>query len=313
MLRKTLTVTAVCVGLIGFFITGCSEKTDLSLKLAPQSVQTYKYNQETTKQVKFERPSEKETSDKVTKSAFDITFDQKVLNVEPDGSVIAQITVKSFAYTIESPKKDEAASEAATVQPVDALAGKSYTIKLSPAGKAELVDAAEVLAAVTEGRNARVVQSFFSADSVAQRHSIAALSNAKNLSSIKSGEKWTVAEASPKGMMQSKNYEKIYTLKEAKKNKAGDKIAVIEMTTIPAEGPASAGMFAMFGDKVESDFKDSYTGVFEYNLTKGKIIKYNEALNADWVAVDKSKQKADEAPDTLTIAFKTSFNIESVN
>lgn len=313
MFKKTLAVSAVCIGLIGFFVTGCSEKTDLSLKLTPQSVQAYKYSQETVKQVKFDRPSEKETSDKITKNAFDMTFDQKVLDVEKDGSVIAEITVKSFAYTLESPKGAEGTSEEAKTQSVDALAGKSYKIKLSPAGKAELVDASAVLAAVTSGRDARIVQSFFGADEVAKRHSIAALSNAKNLSSIKSGEQWTVTEESPKGMMQSKNYEKIYTFKEAKKNDAGNKIAVIEMATIPAEGPVSAGMFAMFGDKIESDFKDSYAGVFEYNVSTGTILKYNEALSADWVAVDKSKQKNDELPDTLTISFKNNFSLESVN
>lgn len=313
MLRKTLAVSAVCVCLVGFFVTGCSKKTDLSLKLAPQSVQTYKYNQETVKQVKFERPSEKETSNKITKSAFELIYDQKVLNVDKDGSVIAEITVKEFAYTIGA-NGDSNSTEEVKTQTVGALAGKSYKIKLSPAGKAELVDASEILPAVTEGREARILQLFFGAESVAQRHSIAALSNAKNPSSIKTGEQWKVSEESPKGMMQSKNYEKTYTFKEAKKNKAGDKIAIIEMTTIPAEGPVSNGMFAMFGDKIQSDFKDSYTGVFEYNLSKGTIIKYNEVLNADWIAVDNSKPKGgDELPDTLTIAFKNSFNLEAVN
>ena len=309
MLSRILNVCVLAVVVVcsPFVFTGCDG--DVALNLSPDSSVTYKVTESSQKQVKFERPSESESSDKVTKSEMAITFDQKIISVEEDGSAIAQITVKALNYNSKNPKGSGFVFDSSkdTNAPMAALIGQSYTIKMTTDGQASLVDGKAIVGAVKAGRDSKIAKALFSADSVAGRHSIAALQGREA-----GAKKWIVIEKSPKGMMQSKDYEKIYEL-ASMEDIDGQKIAVVKMTTIPAASGGMGGMFAMFGDKIESDFKDEYAGQLKLNVQTGAVVSYYENLDASWTAIDTSKNTGEKAPDTLTIGFIKTYRMEAVN
>lgn len=322
MSKKLLTaILIVCICLPMLYL-GCTESTDIVLNLEKDSITTYKSVSETKKQVKFERPSENEVSDKITSNCFEMVFDQKVTSISEQGCAEAQITIKELKVNSQSPKgvgiEFDSAAENADKLPLYAVIGKSYKISIMPDGSAKALDTNEVKDALKGAKESRLAAAYFGDEEIQKRHGVAALTgldkegNPVSKKNLKLGSTWTVIEDSPKGMMQTKQYEKIYKLQEIKEDN-GSQIAVVTMNTIPAEGQSSAGIFAMFGDKIDADFKDTYTGRMELDLTTGKIISYNEDLQADWVAVDRSKSKKDQsaAPDILTIGYtsKVSLNI----
>ena len=92
----------------------------------------------------------------------------------------------------------------------------------------------------------------------------------------------------------------------------GGKVAVVTMETIPGSQQAGGGMFAMFGDKIESDFQDTYSGKMELDLGSGRLLTYNEDLDATWTAIDKSKADSGKEPDLLIIAFAKQHSIEQM-
>lgn len=308
MLSRILSVYVFAAVIVcsPFVFTGCDG--DVALNLSADSTVTYKVTESNQKQVKFERPSENTVSDKVTKSQVTITFDQKVTSVE-DGNAIADITVKALSYNSKNSKGGGFSfnSSKDTNAPMAALIGQSYTIKITADGKASLLDGKVISSAVRAGRDSKIAKALFSADSVARRHGIAALQGREA-----GAKKWTVVEKSPKAMMQSKDYEKIYEVVGTEKID-GQKIAVVDMTTIPAASGGMGGMFAMFGDKIEADFKDEYVGQLKLNIQTGAIVSYYENLDTSWTAVDTSKATGDKAPDMLIIGFMKTYKIEAIN
>lgn len=308
---------------IGFSLifVGCGESADVVLKLSTDSTASYKISSYMRKQVKFERPSEDTISDKVTENSVEIIVDQKVISVDEAGAAIAEMTVKGLKYKQSSPKgvalDFDSSREADASNKLMAVIGKSYKVKLAGDGTASLVDSAAVTSAVAGGMEGKIAKSLFGAKSVGSLHSVVGLSgkdkdgNEIKKTDLKVGSKWVVSEASPKGMMQSKNYEKIYELNEVK-DVDGAKVAVVTMETIPGGQQSGGGMFAMFGDKIESDFQDSYSGKMELDLSSGKIVSYDEGLDATWTAIDKSKADAGKEPDILVIAFAKKHSIEEV-
>lgn len=306
MFRKIAFITISTVILSALFFAGCGESEKINLNFQPDSSVSYIYSEENIKQVKFERPSENEVSDKVTKSTYTIAYDQKTVEVTEDGSVIADIELKKIAYSSQSPKNATNSFDSDTEPNAEMskLIGQSYRIKISPMGVATVVQPLDI-SVVSGGSTRQTAQRLFSNDQIEKRHTIEPLAKKPDDVKLKTGATWSITEPSPKGMMNSKNYEKIYTLKSVE-----DGMVKIDMKTIPGSGQAGAGMFAMFGNEIQADFDDIYKGKLKYSAADGKVVKYSEELDATWTAVDNSKKDV-EVPDTLIIRFAKNFSLEA--
>jgi hypothetical protein len=82
-------------------------------------------------------------------------------------------------------------------------------------------------------------------------------------------------------MMGSKSYEKIYTLKEIKDTDS-HKFTIVEMNAIPTSETAEQ---VSDGIPERLDTTETYTGQLKLDLTTGKIEKYLEKLESEWVMV----------------------------
>ena len=79
-------------------------------------------------------------------------------------------------------------------------------------------------------------KNLFTPVAVAKRHSIAALPDADK-SRLRKNQSWSRIKASPRGMLEPKSYEKVYTLKKVGRCDGG-KVAVVKMNAVPSVKPA---------------------------------------------------------------------------
>jgi hypothetical protein len=288
---------------------------DLAMKYTAGQTGTYKLTSESWRTAKFEGPElSKEPKLKNGRSggAMTMVYSQDITGINADGSANAKITIKQLKYDSENSNevtnKFDSTVEADKGKPFAKLIGQSYTVKLMPDGKAQVIDAEGVRGAITEGAAKDLVNALFSDKELARLHTVAAL---PETAKQKVGSKWSETELSPRGMMDTKNFEKQYTLKEVK-----DGSAVIEMKAVPSTKPVEKGevssdamMKSMFAGMMES--KDNYTGKLVMG-TSGALKNYEETLDARWFATD-PQAKAGAEPDKITIGFMQKHTIEKVN
>ena len=113
----------------------------------------------------------------------------------------------------------------------------------------------------------------------------------------------------------SKSYEKIYTIKEIK-DENNRRIAIIEMNTIPSSEMAeqlqkeqAVSSFSKIFDNTET-----YTGELKLDLTAGKVEKYLEKLQTEWVVVDPSaEQEGDSEPAVLRMTATRLYSLEKID
>ncbi|MBW8002506.1 MAG: hypothetical protein FVQ80_10860 [Planctomycetes bacterium] len=296
-------------------------KADLVIKYEAGQTGTYKSVVEFRKDYKFEQPSINKTTEKVTTTVSQITFDQTIEEVDDKGNAVANITVKVLKYRTHSQQgaqvdfdstRDEDAQK-----PLMAVIGESYKIKLSPAGKViKVVNTKKIRNLVKQKESKQIAKIIFGNENIKKAHSILAMPDAGK-SQVAVGDNWSRIKASPKGMLQPKNYEKVYTLENvARKN--GKNIASIKMEAMPtSKRPAKAdqiddqgmGIFAkMFAGT------DNYKGHLILDLDNAKINSYSEKLVATWVAAEPpEEQRTDRGPDVLTMGFTWVHSLEAID
>jgi hypothetical protein len=305
------------VAALAILVSGCAtgQKAELALKYTVGQSGNYKVASESWRTAKFEGPElskEPKLKNGRTGGAMEMVCSQDVTGVNPDGSAAAKITIKSLKYESETSSEVtnsfDSAKDADKDKPFAKLIGQSYTIKLTPDGKATVMNASALRGAITEGSAKEIVARLFSDDEIAKLHSIAAL---PQKAQQRVGGTWSTTEPSPKGMMDSKNFEKVYTFKEVK-----DGANVVEMKAIPSSKPAEKGeassqamMMSMFSKMMEG--KDDFTGKLLLNAD-GTLKSYSETLKADWFATD-PEAKAGKEPDKITMGFIQKHSIKKVN
>ena len=319
MARKVL-VCIACVGIcVMMLVVGCATQADLSLKPRTGDATTYNVKTEMIKDFKFEQPSLEKVKEEQTISTIESTFVQQTEGIEADGSAVANITIKEIKYYVNE-KGDvkfefDSTSEKGKKDPFAKLIGKSYKIKISPAGDVTVVDAEAARKVVTSGYAGRVAKSFLDDKNIAKRHEILALPEAgKSMVSV--GDSWKRIEASPPGLLSPKSYEKTYTV-EKLSGSEGAQVAHVTMNAVESavaaadaeQGAGSLGPFAkMF------DTEDSLTGNMVLDLGSGQVDEYNEKLVVKYIVAEASAhQKPDKGPDTLMIRFTHSIAVEKVN
>ncbi|MCD6394018.1 MAG: hypothetical protein J7M40_10985 [Planctomycetes bacterium] len=312
-----LSVIAVCLLAC---LTGCVKQANLTLNFAPEDTTTYKVSTQMIKDFRFEQPSltPPKIKDEQSGTTVDITFEQKIDKVQSDGTALATVTVKGIAYVAkdkDTVKFDfDSTRQADKGKPFAKAIGQSYTIKISPAGVAEAVDARDARNSVTAGYEGKVAKALFSDDRIKKRHSILALPDIAK-STLRAGSSWSRIVGSPPGLLTPKSFEKTYTL-ESVEGPKGNRVATVLMNAVESAEPApdagkqaaGMGIFANMFDATET-----YTGKMVLELGTGKVLQYNEKLVATYLAAEEPRGgSGGKGPDTLTMRLTQSTSMEIV-
>jgi len=293
---------------------------ELTLKFAPGQTVTYKVTTEVLKSVQWEGASgTKPAAFKGghTGNRVEMTFEQQVESVDAEGDAVVQITIKALKYVgrmrdnvvldFDSARDEDRRSPLAT------LVGKSYKLEMSARGEIlALIDVEPLRQALQGPLPAHdTAQKLLSRGQILQRHEVVAIS-ALSEKTVRPGQDWSSVKAFSFGMMGTKSYERIYTLKEVQPDEGP--LAVVEMKAIPSAALAEemhkqqavnpfAGMF---------DNTESYEGRFELELDTGAIRRYVEEMHTEWVVADPAAVSGEAEPSALRMAAMQLYHLESV-
>jgi len=317
-----LTTAVICSLLL---TAGCGEpageKTMLALKFKPQDSATYKVTTQLEDGIKFEGSSLKEADFKDSRNhkSVEMIFDQQIQSTDGKGNAIAKITINGLKYLSIHKNKTvldfDSSREKDTNSPMAKLIGQSYTIEIAPTGQvSKIIDVEQAKATVKGGSLAnRAAVELLSPDAIQERHTISALP-VTDKKQLKKGDNWSSVKTFSFGLMGAKSYERIYTLKEVEEQD-GQRIAVVEMDAIPTSEMAeqlhkeqAASFFSKMFDNVEA-----YTGQLRLDLTTGKVEKYLEKLQSQWVAVDTEGVQEGEEPATLKMSAVRAYSLEKID
>ena len=305
-----------------FLAAGCAQTATLTLKFTPQDLTTYKVVTLTQRGIEFEGSlPKKEDAFKGGRNqeGTEMTFTQQIQSVDDKGNAVAKITIEALKY--HSTVKDrpvldfDSLKEEDRRNPLARLIGQSYTIKIAPTGQVtEVIDVKQARNAVRGDYIADVAASkLFSPDVIKERHGLMALPvSGKNR--LRTGDSWSSIKSFSFGIMGTKSYERIYTLKglEADNDR---QIAVVEMDAIPTaetaerlhEQQAAYELLKMF------DNTETYAGQLTLDLTAGKIEKCLEKLLSEWVIVDPWADQGDKEPAVMRMSATRLYRLEKID
>lgn len=305
-------ITVISIFIVSCFI-GCGPETKLALKFDPEKTAVYNVTQETSKEVRFDQPSIDKTKVDVVKSTIAMTFQQNVVEISDKGEAVIDINIealkmysrgkKGVNYDFDSSRTQDAKN------PLTNLIGQSYRIKVDSLGKVEVIDVKKARAAT----DAPEAQSLLMDEMIIERHQLTALPDVETLTADK-GIQWKKVVSTPKSALDAKAYEKLYTLKQIKKD-AQKTLAVITMEAaqtdkVPQGGIQGKGLGVMAG---VFDSTDEYKGELIFDITSGKLVRYTEKLETKHVAAEEAKEgDPTKGPDVLTMTFISSYAIEEV-
>lgn len=312
-MRRSMVVLLSAVLLVGFLFSGCTQQADVGLKFQQSEECVYKVTQQSGKSYYFEQPSKDQVKDKKTDRKVEMVLSQQVKDVTDNGAAVIDVTVDELKYYFKDPEGvqedfDSTKMSRSSGEFAD-IVGKSYTIKLDKNGKAEVVDNK----AISRAAGGQFASWLFSEERIAERHSLDALPEDKTV--VNTGESWSKVVASPKGMLQSKAYEKVYTLEKVYQEN-GNRMGLVKMKAVPTSEQPEDGLDNQQQDAMGFfskmfDSRDVYTGKMIVNLDTGQIKKYHEKLDASWVATDDSSGAKDQ-PDVLKMGYTDSFSIKQL-
>jgi len=294
---------------------------ELALKFIPQDSTTYKLTMEAQRRIEWEGPLPDETAFRggQTSNKIEMTFTRQIQSVDDKGNAIAEITIEGLKYL--SIVRDntvldfDSSREKDKNNPVAKLIGQSYTIEIAPTGKVtKVIDVKQARAALKGSSSAdKAALALLKPNVIKERHGTLVLPDADK-NQLRTGGNWSSIKTFSFGMMGSKSYEKIYTLKEINDTDS-HQFAIVEMNAIPTSEMAGqldkeeiSGFSKMF-DNIET-----YTGRLKLDLTAGKIEKYLEKLQSEWIAVDPSAgQKDDKEPAALKMTAIRLYRLEKID
>jgi hypothetical protein len=197
----------------------------------------------------------------------------------------------------------DSANKADGGNPLSALIGKRYTVRLSPDGTVVGFDAAEAQKAVTAGVEMRLAERLFSEEGIRERHEVTALQGFGAGAAAK--KSWSKTVASPPGPLTTKNFDKVYTFSGIE-TQNGRKAAVVDMKATESAQAADAGAAAsnmgIFAKMF--DTQDDYTGKLLLDVESGKVIESHESFICTYLAHEMpANAPADKGPDTLMMRF----------
>ncbi len=297
------------------------EAATLALKFTVGDTTTYRLITDAQRGVKWEGalPGDSGFKGGSRHSRLEMTFTQEILSVNEKGNAVAKITVKDLKYFMAVKDKTEVDFDSSQVKDPEGefakMLGHSYTIEITPAGEVvKLVDAEDIRTSVRRARRVpRKALAFLRPEPLKQRHTIPAL-QAAGKKQLHTGEKWSSIKTFSFGLMGSKSYEKIYTVKDIKETD-GRQIAVVEMNAIPTAETAQQ----LYEKETSPDFSEefdsagTFTGRLKMDLTTGVIEECSEEMESKWTVALPSTEKPDEEPAILTMTEARFYSLEKID
>jgi hypothetical protein len=295
---------------------------ELGLKFSQGDSATYKVTTEAQRKIKGEGALLEDSKFRggTTSSKAEIIFTQQIQSVDAQGNAAAKITIDELKYLAKVKNNItndfDSSREKDQINPFYKLIGQSYTIEITPAGEvSKIIDASRAQAAVSGNSHTRQIASMLlNSNAIKQRHTIPALPTAdKNL--LRAGDSWSNTKPFSFGMMGSKSYERIYTLKEIEQVD-NHRTALVEMKAIPSAEMTEEmvqeqgmGIFSKMFDN-----KEAYTGELKLDLNTGRVKEYSENLESEWIAVDpQAGPETDGEPARLRMTATRFYHIEKVD
>ncbi len=293
----------------------------LALKYTAGDTVSYKVTTEADKSVLWQGPDGSKPSGFTgghTGTRVEMTFVQKIKSVGEGGKGVAEITIKGLKYLAkvkDSVVQDfDSSREKDKSNPLNNLVGKSYTIELTASGQvSRVIDVNEATSAV-KGPTAtdKAARALVSEKVIRERHEVRGLPGGEKRE-VHQGQTWSSNESFDFGMMGTKAYEKVYTLKGVSEY-GGRKVATVEMKAVPS----TAGAQEMHKDKATGflsrmfDNTESFSGGLELVLGSGVVIKCAEQLKSEWLAVDPAAGEDEKQPSALKMAALRLYELERV-
>jgi hypothetical protein len=296
---------------------------ELALKYTTQDSTTYKYTAEAQRGIKWEGPLTKESAFQggTTSSRIELTFTQQIQSTDEKGNAVAKITIKALKHLSiirDNPALDfDSSREKDKNNALAKLIGQSYTIEITPAGRVtKVIDVNQAQAAIKGISTVnKTALAMISADTIMERHTIPAIP-AKEKNKLRKGDNWSRLKNFSFGLMGSKTYDRIYTLKELT-DKDNRRIALVEMKANPTAEMAEK----LHKEKAIGDFSkmfentETYTGRLTVDLNAGKVEKCLETLESEWIAVEPMAGEKDEEkePAVLTMTANRLYSLEKID
>ncbi len=298
------------------------EAVTLALKFTPQDSTTYRVITEAQRSIKWEGALSDEPLFQGGRNhnIIEMTFTQQIKSVDDKGNAVAKITIEAIKYYSET--KDDLILDFDNSRakdpnhPLAKLIGQSYTIAIAPTGEVtEVIDAEEARTAVRRGSSVpKKAIAMLRSSAIKERHGLMRLPLADK-NQLHKGDSWSSLKTFSFGLMGSKSYEKIHTLKKIK-DQDNRRIAIVEMNAIPTAETAGQ----LYQQQVASGFlegfdsTDTYTSRLKFDLTTGKVEKYLEKLQSEWIiALPSAEQGDDKEPAVLTMCAIRLYNLERID
>lgn len=301
--------------------TAAGQAVTLTLTFTPGRTTTYRVTTEAAKSVEWHG----DTSNKPaafqggsTGHHTEITFEQQVRHVDDQGNATLRITIKALKYL--SRARDAVTLDFDSTRPADQdhpmarLIGLGYSLQMSPRGDVLAVTDVGPARQALPGSSPEQQTALRLLDEpiIRARHEIPALAALPD-GEVSPGQRWSDIKSLDFGMLGTREFERIYTLREIETADA-DRLALIEMNAIPSSALAQSehaqqqsNVFAQMFDSTES-----YDGRLELSLGTGEIVTYVEQLRMQWVAADPGAAEATAGPAVLRMGADQLYKLERV-
>jgi hypothetical protein len=290
---------------------------DLVLAFTPGQTATYKAVIDAQKSVGWIGPESAKPagySDGYSGNHIEMTFEQRVEQVQENGNAILAITIKGLksrnvvqsrpVFEFDSDKPEDQGN------PLAALVGKSYRLEISPKGRvAALLDMESIRQAVKPGSPAHGVAARLLSDEILRdQHEIPPLTALKE-SQARPGQSWSDLRSFSFGTMGDKSFERVYTFAQ------GDgQTAVVEMKGLLSSAMAEELHKRQSATLPPGLFDD--TQKYEGRLVLdagGQVREYVEEMQVEWVIADPAAmQEANAQPRALRMGAKRAHRLELV-
>ncbi len=324
--RRIFVCSAAVVVLSLLLVAGCGPGArggaTFALKFAPGDSADYKLIAESEDSVAFEGPIAKGPGFKggCNLTKIEMTFSQQIQSVDDNGNAVAEITVRDLKYLSTRDEEHvldfDSARKKDRDNPLAKLIGQSYTIEIAPDGQVRRVIDTKRASAVVEGSQPanRVASRLLTPDVIKKFHGTLVLPQ-PDMRRLRQGQSWSSVDVFDFRMLGTRSYEKIYTVEEIRKQD-GRQIAVVRMNAVPSLGQAedqrTERVMRAFSDMF--DTTQTYTGQLELDLSSGKVQKYSEELQSQWLVVDpQAEQKGSTEPDAVKMGVVRSYSLERID
>jgi len=295
----------------------------VALKFNQGDSETYLIMSKTQRTVNFYGPMvEKENLQSGNAgTSVHIQYNQQIQDVDDNGNATAKITIEKVMYNSVVNNRMTVKFDSFKSQdpnnPLSQLIGQHYTVEIAPDGRIlRVIETGQARAALEQGDSIahKAAERLLSTEVIKQLHSIAPLPTDKK-TPIQKGDSWSNTKTFRFGSFGSKDYERTFTVKGIG-GRDGHQTAVIGMMASPQTSRPSNTAAASAGPDLSdmSAHSESYIGILELDLTTGKLGKYAEELQAEWVMIDTlADTDPNKEPDYFTIGVTQMHSITKMD